>query len=180
MKIKIRHGIFETNSSSIHAIAVYKGNEKIKFPPTVYLSRKDFGWDTRTTRNWEEKLNYIYEMCIAKDYKNDNLIFKDEEEREYFYGKKIQDFLEDSCLDRLINILKNKGIIVEYYLGSIYDGSIDHCDCWGNFIISLLEDEEKLLKFIFGEKSCLITGNDNIDYSTPKCSTEFDVQYKYN
>lgn len=182
MKFKVRHGIFETNSSSIHSIAIYKGNEEIKFPDTVYLSREDFGWNIRTTRNWEEKLNYVYEMCIAKDYENNNLIFKEEDEKdeEWLYGRRIDGFLEDSCLDRLVNILKAKDIDVKYNLCSTYDGSIDHCDCWDDFIISLLDDEDKLLKFIFGPESYLSTGNDNTDYSVSESSAEFDVQYKYN
>lgn len=186
MKFKIRQSIFETNSSSIHAIAIYKGNESINIPNTIFLDREEFGWEVNTTCNWQKKLNYIYEMCIKKDYKDDNLIFEGKEEKEedeWLSGKKIKGFLEDSCLDKFIRILKNKDINVNYCLGSIYDGYIDHCDCWGNFINTLLNDEEKLLKFIFGTTSYLFTGNDNNNYacdSTPNKHEDFEIEYKYN
>ena len=44
--ISIRTNVFETNSSSVHTIAVAKGSiDKSELPKTVLFERADYGWE---------------------------------------------------------------------------------------------------------------------------------------
>lgn len=42
---QIRYGVFETNSSSIHTIAIPCEYRDVKIPEKVYLTHGDFGWE---------------------------------------------------------------------------------------------------------------------------------------
>ena len=45
--INIRHGLFETNSSSTHAICIAKKNDGLVIPQSLDFILNDFGWDER-------------------------------------------------------------------------------------------------------------------------------------
>lgn len=175
MKVKIRKKVFETNSSSIHSFCIYKGEQNLNIPECVTLQREDFGWGNSYIRDTNKKLNYFYEMCIHLDDNNGLIDFKDNEEP----------FKENSLTKKFIDYLENNGIIVDYYLGNdYYEGSIDHCDDYCDLAKCLLEnDNTSLDDFLFGDKSLVVTTNDNLyeedQYHAP-IEKEYNVFYKGN
>lgn len=175
MRIKVRKGCFETNSSSIHSFCIYKGEQNLDIPECVTLQREDFGWSNSYIRNTNEKLNYFYEMCIYLDDEKKLINFENKEEQ----------FKEESLTKKFIEYLENKGIIVDYYLGNdCYDGGIDHCSDYCDLAKCLLEDDNNSLdEFLFGDNSLIVTTNDNMyeeyQYHAPN-EKEYEIFYKGN
>lgn len=65
-----RYGIFETNSSSCHSLAMYlKSNRFIddyfKSIPTLNITFKFYGTEEATLNNAEDKLNYLFNLAYA-------------------------------------------------------------------------------------------------------------------
>ena len=58
MKKQIRRGVFETNSSSVHAICISKSNE-YKTQDNVDFIYGRFGWSPETLYTPEEKASYL-------------------------------------------------------------------------------------------------------------------------
>ena len=62
MKRQIRQGVFETNSSSTHAICISKDHDtsKLKLPDSVSFDHGEFGWECRKLRHvWEKSIIFI-------------------------------------------------------------------------------------------------------------------------
>lgn len=57
--IQIRYNIYETNSSSVHALVIPNDNP-IVIPKTVRLRGGEYGWED--AEYWDT-LNYLYEAC---------------------------------------------------------------------------------------------------------------------
>ena len=140
MKRQIRYGVYETNSSSTHAICISKGlPPKHLIPKTVPFTHGEFGWEFAVYSDIWSKASYLYEAicCVSGDKK---------EEQEY--------------LSVLRESLKKYG--VECLFEPIGDGYIDHGYDTYKFVKELLADDTKLVSYLFGE-SMVITGNDNSD-----------------
>lgn len=133
MRFTIRQSVFETNSSSTHAICIapeYVDN----FPDSVTFREEDFGWGGEKTNSLQTKLNYLYAMIGHCE--------------------------DDSIKDKIVNIL-NKHNIKTIFRGCA--GCIDHGDETDMIIKVLADNEELLLRYLFGN-SYLVTGNDNDDW----------------
>lgn len=139
MKIAIRKGVYETNSSSVHSICISKEpilnvkGRKINF----YLG--EYGWEFRSVN----PANYLY-TAIMDQCDSERL------------------------LDKLKVILDKNG--VEYTFeptvnerGYLENGGIDHVGETEEFIDAVLNDEDMLMRYLFGEESTVYTGNDNSD-----------------
>lgn len=146
MKHSIRYGVFETNSSSIHSLAIPKSCDIAKI---MTFNIGKFGW-TFTDDNDPCDYFYtaIYEVSNTRE---------DAEER----------------LSKLKKILDNAGI--QYYLGKVKtssaawkpegfyldNGYIDHGESLRVFVDDLLQNSDKLLRFL--SNGLVFTGNDNSD-----------------
>lgn len=140
--IKIRQNVFETNSSSTHSIAIPKECD------TSQLSHIAFGFDEF---GWE----------------------RDEVDPIYYLYTGIMDAYEekaDEYVERLKKILDKHNIT--YYFkepkytatkyGKYFDsGYVDHAHELRPLIEDLLNDEDKLLRYLAGAR--VFTGNDNDD-----------------
>lgn len=184
MKLKIRNNIFETNSSSVHAICIKK-DYKLKDSDIfkyVSFSRNDFGWEPAKYCCCDDKISYLFEMCLDEDGKNKkiNFTFTDDDHFDY----KILSWEEDSCCARLLSFLQKRGIDVQVCFPILSDGGyIDHCECWGDTIEILLNNEEELESFIFSKDSFVLTGNDNCydeEKAIPLESDSYIIYDKYN
>lgn len=133
MKYQVRNNVFETNSSSCHAICIPK-NKKYKKGEEIYFGHDEFGWESGERYNTED---YLHEMIHA--------VYRDN-------PKEIE--------DKVSYILKSHGIECEWEEDKGWDGYIDHGYLCRELIERLLSDEELLLTFLFGD-SYIITGNDN-------------------
>lgn len=140
MKIQIRKGVFETNSSSTHAINIFRGYNEKNIPESIVVRPGEFGWECDTYYDFENKLSYLYTWCL-------NLMGKDEAEY------------------KITQALNNLGV-KEVEFGECSDwyeeGYIDHSEeLYSKDLNTIFENY--FGDFIFGDSSYIETGNDNSD-----------------
>lgn len=138
MKRQIRRGVFETNSSSTHSICISK--DHVAPRASIRFSIGDYGWEDGEA----DIVDYLYTAILCQDNHKE-------------------------LLDKLKEILDRHSIryVFEepvWYKGEDYEwldnGGIDHSNETIEFINAVLEDEDKLMRCLFGN-SFVITGNDN-------------------
>lgn len=155
----IRRNVFETNSSSTHSIAIPKNCEATNF---ISFHVGDFGW------GWEEvdPADYFYTAIYETSNTEEELKEK---------------------LDKLSKILESRGISYKFfpvkYHTSVYNGTcylsldngyIDHGSELTDFVNELLNDGDKLVRFL--SRGLVFTGNDNSD-TEERCFIERDTEY---
>lgn len=155
----IRSNVFETNSSSTHSIAIPKNCETNNF---ISFHVGDFGW------GWEEvdPADYFYTAIYETSNTEEELKQK---------------------LDKLSSILESRGISYKFfpvkchtsvYNGTCYlildDGYIDHGSELTDFVNELLDDGDKLVRFL--SRGLVFTGNDN-SYTEERCFINRDQEY---
>lgn len=140
---KIRHSVFETNSSSTHSICIAK-NATLTIPKELHFTFGEFGWEHHSLSSVHSKASYLY-----------TALFHNERE-------------EDA--NKILKILKNDGIKVtaetpayhkndmKYYFSS---GYVDHGGDLTDFLDEICSDKEKLMNYLFSDLSFITTGNDN-------------------
>ena len=146
--IQIRTGVFETNSSSTHSIAVPKNCSAANY---VSFHTDEFGWGFYEV----DATDYFYTAIYETSYNEEELNEK---------------------IERLKNILETYGIDYDFsepethiwhdnYENKDYlcldDGYIDHGGELKEFVDELLYNGEKLVRFLSG--GLVFTGNDNSD-----------------
>lgn len=163
---QIRQNTFETNSSSTHSICISKNPVVDVRNKHVYFGSGEFGWSTDTVT---DTASYLYTAMVTA------------------YSP--QEFREK--LEKLKNILDKYGITYDFspveeiksdytpdysYLVFTKDryASVDHAAECIPFIESLLNDEDMLLRYLFGD-SCIYTGNDNSNEYGDDCYRAFDT-----
>lgn len=148
--IQIRSGVFETNSSSTHSICIQKKPVDIDYRSIdFYLG--DYGWEVEEV----DFSNYLY-TAIMLDHR--------ERVREHNI-EKLKKILDSHHISYTFEKPEFDICSTGTYLRN---GYIDHYYDLGNFIESVLNNEDMLLRGLFGENSVVYTGNDNCDedYST--------------
>lgn len=138
MKRKIRKNVFETNSSSTHAVCISKKSDIPKdFQKYVNFETDGFGWEFDVYKDTNTKANYLYTaMTQTLDH-----------------GKRCD------AEEKIKSWLGQNGIRCEFYFGR---GNIDGGYELGKFVEFVLSSEDILLKYLFGD-SIVVTGNDNED-----------------
>lgn len=164
--INIRKNIFETNSSSTHAICVAKEND-YTIPANLYFTFDEFGWENRTYYLTEELASYLY-TAICTILERD----KSEEYKNYIYETLAKYGCECSFEE------------AKYGRYGCEKGYIDHGYELKEWLDALRHSEKKLLRFLFSPDSFIITGNDNTDtFDDTVEDTDFskvEVWYKWN
>ena len=132
MKLNIRKGVFETNSSSVHTLVLAKVKslselEEIAKDYDVYITGGCFDWGWDVLSSPQEKLNYLWTFVTLLD--------------DYSYVNVFRSML-DSCE-------------ISYTFDSEYDGKpigrIDHDDRWEdgehdrNILIDIIYDKDEFL-----------------------------------
>ena len=188
MKTNIRRGVFETNSSSVHAISIIKDNYACTIPKEFTINcNGEYGWEEATYNRPDDKAAYLYQAIV--NYPT------------YNYGgaakmpvDKKKTILQN-LIDKFITNLESFGINVkcEYryvkaehhtysyerngkILYSDYDtihfvnihgdcnsGYLDHGGEAKDFVDFVLSSPDNTLKFIFDSRCFIDTGNDNDD-----------------
>lgn len=132
--IQIRKSVFETNSSSIHAICISREPPK-EFPSLITFFAGEYGWQNSQV----DTKDYLYTAIVSGDEKK-------KEER----------------LEKLESILKSHGIKCIFDAPYSDDWCyIDHGYELEPFIDDLLSNEDKLLRYLFSSRSTVFTGHDN-------------------
>ena len=176
MKLSIRKGVFETNSSSVHTLVLAKSKslselEEIAKDYDVYITGGNFDWGWEVLSSPQEKLNYLWTFVTLLD--------------DYSYVNVFRSML-NSC-----------GISYDFNEG--YDGKpiggIDHNNGWKNreldrnILIDIIYDKDKFLHYVFDDNSVMIISNDNDDFDdeeneiisrTESRDPEPEVFVKYN
>lgn len=165
MKKQIRQGAFETNSSSCHAIAIAK-DDYFDIPEEISFNFGEYGWECDTYRSRKDRANYLY-TCLGYMGESD--------------VKKYVKFI--------IKTLKSHGVKIrhmeDFKFGPCYwddktdffiqpgNGYVDHGDEAREFVEAVCSDEDRLLRYLFSDKSFIMTGNDN-DGTTPHINVDYD------
>ena len=174
--INYRQGIFETNSSSTHAMIV--GNTvPSDFPNYLHFALGEYGWEHNILSTPEEKASYLYTAAV---------ILRDDYE----------------VRQTLTEMLSHVEVAVDFdmpqYEFYTYNGErhsyltnagIDHVgeDDQEEFVNDMLTNLGDLLCYLFSDESYVITGNDNCtdeqyDWFHEKCNPSYEhkVYYKGN
>ena len=156
--LQVRHGVFETNSSSVHTFILSQEPFKGAYPATVVFTFDEFGWEFDSYDDMWNKASYLY-TALA------NL---------YSY---------EEAKDMLSSMLLPLGIQCEFAppsKDSYYNmGYIDHIDECEDFIKNVMQSPETLCQFLFDNRSYIHTGNDNCDESDYPWIDKISEDYKY-
>ena len=150
MKFNYRNSMFESNSSSTHSICISKENiDKERLAGQhVHFGIGEWGWEVDTVY---DTADYLYTAIL--DSPSTKIV--------------------DQRLEKLKATL-DKNEEYDYYhpvKNNIYYG-IDHGrDCW-DFVEAVLNDENMLLRWLFGD-SFVETGNDNSCEGDAPCFCAF-------
>lgn len=147
--LKIRRNVFETNSSSVHSIVICTEPLEINYPLIAVFDIGEFGWSMEVLDDSWERASYFYTAACA--------------------------LRQHDVKDEIINLLEPLGIecVFDEENSPVYttydnyryldNGGIDHVDECKDFVDALMNDGEKLAKFILDDRSFVVTGNDNCD-----------------
>lgn len=137
--ISIKKGVFETNSSSVHTIVIQKDPPKNIYP--IKIQEEDYGWYYRTLNTPEERASYFFTALS-------------------FLGNSLNEPTKDPRLTMMSLLPKDIRYVCKFKEDDCY---IDHCDELLPWLQDLIDDNDKFLRFIFGNRSYVHTGSDN-DY----------------
>ena len=154
MKRQIRLNVFETNSSSTHAICIAKDGYELK--DHIDFHTGEYGWECEEYIDLDNKASYLITAILSmdKEYADEKLM-------------QLKSILDDNdityTIPELLNIKSYKydGKTHRYY--DIGDGYIDHVGELKSWLDDLLLDSDKLFRYLFGN-SIIITGNDNDEF----------------
>lgn len=152
MKRQIRKGVYETNSSSTHAICITKDGYELK--DHIDFHTGEYGWECEEYVDLDNKASYLITAILSmdKEYADQKLI-------------QLEDILNENKITYTIPELNVKsyeyGKEKHYYYDIGYD-YIDHAGELKSWINDVLSDSDKLFRYLFGD-SFIITGNDNDD-----------------
>ena len=141
MKVQIRKGVFETNSSSVHSIVIYKNASNLQIPSSLQFSLGEFGWEINVLTTPYEKAEYLYTALYCTNP-------------------------ESKYIDFIRNTLAEKNCTAEFEsLENVSKWSyIDHSEELWKFIDSVMSSKDALLSYLFSDKSVVYTYNDNLDH----------------
>lgn len=141
----IRHGVFETNSSSTHSLVVDRNGDYLGLTPNsnneITVRPEDFGWSTINYSQPEEKLAYL--LIYIRDW-------VPLESLKIAYKSKLVDMVSEHTGAEFV--------ILE---GEENDGYIDHQSVESGQLDPYFLDIDLMKDFVFGRGSYVETGNDN-------------------
>ena len=150
--IQIRSNVFETNSSSTHSICISKKEPKIGSYVDFHLGY--FGWENDKVN----PANYLYTAIMCRSD-------------------------SDELLNKLKEILDKNGIMYDFEEpeydshGWMLNGYIDHNYETNEFVDTVLDNEDMLMRLLFNLESVVYTGNDNEDGDNKPCNAA--AEYKW-
>lgn len=156
---KIRQHVFETNSSSLHSITV-SAHEPNVHPDSIHFECGEFGWEVEEYTHFIDKASYLWTAVVhifGEYVGSENGIYRLEGD-EY---QAIKEKIKKACIDYGVKDVTFQ----ERFRGRGWSddaGYIDHTPD-RDFVDELVNDEDRLQRFLFSDDSCIATGNDN-DY----------------
>lgn len=141
MKMSIRKGTWETNSSSTHAMVIKK-ETSLNLPKEIHFNLGEFGWETEKYNDTNAKASYLY-TALYELFEDDPIEFAK-------HMLKIEEILKENHIEVVWQKIDPNG----YYY-------IDHGYNLAEFVEELLVDKQLLLSWLFDDDSFLVTDNDN-------------------
>lgn len=152
--IQIRNGVFETNSSSTHSIAISK--KPVMAGKYISFGIGEFGWENGIA----DTADYLY-TAILEQHNPSELL------------NKLKEILDKHSIEYKFEEPRYEKSYNGKYEYLAY-GYIDHSYELGEFLDVILNDEDLLMRYLFGN-STVYTGNDNQDSDPSGC----DIADKY-
>ena len=144
LSIQVRHGVFETNSSSTHSISI-PCQTSLTIPKLIHFKIGEFGSDTSILSSIAAKASYLYTGLAANDRMKDayDIIL-------YLLSEGIAVTAEDVVYDK--------------YRCMLNDGYMDHANELNGFLDAIVANKDMMMRYLFSPYSFILTGSDN-DYS---------------
>lgn len=159
MKRQIRSSVFETNSSSTHSIAISKA--PVITGKYISFGIGEFGWENDIA----DTADYLY-TAILEQHNSSELL------------SKLKEILDKYSIEYKFEEPRYKKSIYSDYEYLEY-GYIDHGYELGDFLDAVLNDEDLLLRYLFGD-STVYTGNDNQDCCPDGCNIAEEYYWDYD
>ena len=145
--INIRKGLFETNSSSTHAICIGKDNHDLEIPSELTFKVGEFGWENAIHDDVMTLASYLYTALT-----------------EWFDKKALT-----KHVNHIYTLLGHNGCKATFIEPGVdewgfSEGYIDHSEELGDFLNKVLSSDKALLRYLFSPDSFIVTGNDNGDW----------------
>lgn len=144
--IQIRSGVFETNSSSTHSIAIPRSCIATDY---VNFRTDEFGWSFAEVDAADYFYTAIYETSETEAEVNEKI-------------ERLKNILNENGINYKLRKPKTHTSTYDnkdyFYLD---DGYVDHGYELKDFVNELLNDGDKLIRFLSG--GLVFTGNDNSD-----------------
>lgn len=159
---KVRHDVFETNSSSTHSITfssrkaqLEENTLPIDADGCIHVTLGEFGWGQKSYYDQYNKLQYLVTMCAeANGIDVDRYT---EKEQKIALGKLMScdDFME--IFETIGNYANCTGVYVDYSTGYI-----DHqsCENYSSLRDFLSDCGTSIIEFVYGN-TIVHTDNDN-------------------
>lgn len=148
MKRQIRNMVFETNSSSTHSIAISK--KKPVIGKYIHFGIGEFGWEN----DCADTADYLYTAILEQRNPSELL-------------DKLKEILDKHSIEYKFEEPRYKKSAYGDYEYLDY-GYIDHSYELGEFLDAVLNNEDLLMRYLFGN-STVYTGNDNQDSDPSGC-----------
>lgn len=167
MKIQIRSGVFETNSSSIHSIAVKRNSSEIGIHAwkarsnTQFLAFRlgQFAGSVKKYTSVSDRASYLWTLACSDDKKS-------ADKRGRFISKTLEKIGIIAGFQEVRKKVYGDGDETWECCEAV-DGTwffIDHSDSWDTELVKkIFSDEEFMLDYLFGD-SRVITYSDNGDF----------------
>lgn len=152
MRRQIRRSVYETNSSSTHAICIAKDGYELK--DHIDFHTGEYGWECNEYGDLDNKASYLITAILSMD--------KESADEKLIQLEGILDENEITYTIPELNVNSYEyGKKKHYYYDIGYD-YIDHAGELRSWLDDLLSDSDKLFRYLFGD-SFIVTGNDNDD-----------------
>lgn len=142
MKRQIRSSVFETNSSSTHSIAISKS--PVVADKHISFGVGEFGWENGIA----DTADYLYTAILEQNNSSELL-------------NKLKEILDKHSIEYKFEEPRYEKSAYSDYEYLAY-GYIDHGYELVEFLDAVLNDEDLLMRYLFGD-STVYTGNDNQD-----------------
>ena len=160
MKRQIRSSVFETNSSSTHSIAISKA--PVVAGKYISFGIGEFGWENDCV----DTADYLY-TAILYAYS-----FTVAEEKIEHLKRTLDKYNVSYQFEEPVYETSRWGTYLKY-------GYVDHGSECTDFIEDVLDDEDMLMRYLFGN-SFVYTGNDNQDDRPSGCNIAEKYVYVEN
>ena len=146
--IQIRSSVFETNSSSTHSIAISK--KPVAAGKYIRFCIGEFGWENGVANT----ADYLYTAILEQNNSSELL-------------NKLKEILDKYSIEYKFEEPRYEKSSYSDYEYLAY-GYIDHGYELGDFLEAVLNNEDLLMRYLFGD-STVYTGNDNQDSDPSGC-----------